>query len=66
MNLKKTFEQGIALAKTPEQQRKTEYYMREMAASLARCNSMLDDIERMNKESKPLMKRIDALLQEKR
>ena len=62
MNLKKTFEQGIALAKTPEQQRKTEYYMKEMAARLARCNAMLDNMERMNRESKPLMKRIDALL----
>lgn len=62
MNLKKTFEQGIALAKTPEEKAKVEYYMREMAARLARCNSMLDDIERMNRESKPLMKRIDSLL----
>ena len=60
--MKKLFEEGIALAKTPEQQRKTVYYMQKMSDRLARCNAMLDDIERMNRESKPLMKRIDALL----
>ena len=45
MTIDQTLERGIALAKTPEQQRKVEFYITEIAATVERCNAMLDELE---------------------
>ena len=45
MTIDQTLERGIALAKTPEQQHKVEFYITEIAATVERCNAMLDELE---------------------
>ena len=45
MKIEQLFKQGIALAKTPERQRKVEFYANGISETLAKCNAMLDKID---------------------
>jgi len=52
MNTTSLLHQGARLAKTPAQRAKVEFYVKEVAMRLARCNALLNEIKNIKPAKK--------------